>query len=61
MRFSFPPGNTEFEFQRMKLFSGWQIEKGVDYSSIQNCVGACHFVSGRRIPTSLLGKCDRMT
>ena len=31
-------GNTEFEFQRMKVFSGLELEKGVDYSSIQNCV-----------------------
>ena len=29
----------------MKVFSGLELEKGVDYSSIQNCVYACHFVS----------------
>ena len=38
MGFSYPCGNTEFEFQRMKVFSELQLEKGVDYSSIQYCV-----------------------
>ena len=35
--------------------------KSVDYSSIQNCVWACHLVSVRKIPTSLMDKCKRMT
>ena len=38
--------------------SAW---KGVDYSAIQNRVWACHLVSVRKIPTSLLDKCKRMT
>ena len=58
MGFQYPRGNTEFEFQRMKVFSGLQLEKGCNYSS--NCV-CCHFVSVRKIPTSLLDKCKRMT
>ena len=29
----------------MKVFLGLQLEEGVHYSSIQNCVGACQFVS----------------
>ena len=61
MGFSYPRGNIEFEFQRMKVFSGFQLEMGVDYSSIQNCAWVCHFVSDRKIPTSLLDKCNRMT
>ena len=36
-------------------------ENGVDYSSIKNCMWACHFVSVRRVPTSLLDKFKRMT
>ena len=43
MGFLHPRGNTEFKFQRTTVFSGLQLEKGVDYSSIQNCVWACHF------------------
>ena len=43
----------EFEFQRMKVFSGLQT---IDYSSIQNCVWECQLVSVIKIPTSLLGK-----
>ena len=35
--------------------------KSADYSSIQNCVWACHLVSVRKIPTSLMDKCKRMT
>ena len=38
----------------MKAFSGLQAEKGVDYFSVQNCVWARHFVSVRKIPTSLV-------
>ena len=40
----------------MKVFSGLQLEKGVDYSFIQNYVWASHFVS-----VSLLDNCKRMT
>ena len=43
----------------MKVISGLYLEKGVDYSSIQNCVWACHFVSVRKTPTSLLDKYKR--
>ena len=60
MGFEYPCGNTEFEFQRMKVFSGLQPEKGVDYSSVQNCMWGCHFVSIRKIPTSLLNKYKTM-
>ena len=35
--------------------------KGVHYSSIQSCVWACHLVSARKILTSLLDKCKKMT
>ena len=35
--------------------------KGVDYSSILSCVRACHLVSVRKIWTSLLEECKRMT
>ena len=35
--------------------------KGVHYSSIQSCVWACHLVSLRKILTSLLDKCKKMT
>ena len=35
--------------------------KGVDYSSIQNCVWTCHLVSVWKILTSLLDKSKRMT
>ena len=35
--------------------------KGVDYSSIQNFVWVCYLVSVKKIPTSLLDKCKRMT
>ena len=35
--------------------------KGVRYSSIQSCVWACHLVSVRKILTSLLDKCKKMT
>ena len=59
-RFLTSTWNAEFEFQRMKVFSEIRLEKGVDYSSIQTCVWACHFVSVRKIPTSLLDKCIRM-
>ena len=45
----------------MKVLSGQQLEKGVGYSSIQNCVWVCHFVSVRKIATSLLDKCKRIT
>ena len=38
--------------------SAW---KGVDYSAIQNRVWACHLVSVRKIPTSLLDKCKRIS
>ena len=61
MSFSYPRGNIEFEFQGMKVLSGFQLEKGVNYSSNQNCVWTCHFVSGRKMLTSLLVKCRRMT
>ena len=44
----------------MKVFPGLQLKKGVDYSSIENCVLACHFVSVRKIPTSFLDECNRM-
>ena len=37
------------------------VLKGVDCSSIQNCVWAFHLVSVRKIPTSLLDNCKRMT
>ena len=37
------------------------VWKGIDYSSIQSCVWACHLVSVRKILTSLLDKCNRMT
>ena len=53
--------NTGFEFQRIKIFLGLQLEKGIDYSSMQNVVWACHFVSGRKILSSLLDKCKRKT
>ena len=43
----------------MKVFSALQIEKGVDYSSSQLCVG-CYFVSIRKIPTSLPDKNKRI-
>ena len=45
----------------MKVFSGLQLEKGVNYSSIQNCVWAVTLFQLEKIPTSLLGKCNRMT
>ena len=61
MGFQYLRRNTEFEFQRMKVFSVLQLEKGVDYCSIQNFVWACHIVSARKIPTRLLDKCKRMT
>ena len=35
--------------------------KGVRCSSIQSCVWACHLVSVRKILTSLLDKCKKMT
>ena len=54
--FLISPGNTEYEFWRMKVFSILHIEKGVDYSSIQNFLWVCLFVS-----LSLLDKCKRMT
>ena len=38
--------------------SAW---KNVDYSSTQNCVWACHLVSVRKIPTSLMEKYKRTT
>ena len=41
MGFWYPRGNNELEFQRMKVLSGLQHEKGIDYSSIQNCVWVC--------------------
>ena len=44
----------------MKVFPGLQLEKGVNYSSIQNCVLACHFDSVRNIPISFLDKCNKM-
>ena len=34
---------------------------GVDYSSIRTCVRACHLVLLRKIPTSVLNKCKKMT
>ena len=34
--------------------------KNVDYSSIQNCVWACHLVSVRKIMASSMDKCKRM-
>ena len=61
---------NEFEFQGLKVYSGFQFGKGVvinlrnffDYSSIQNCAKKCHFVvSSGKIPTSLLDQCNRMT
>ena len=61
MGFPYPSGNIKFQFPRVKVFSGFQFGKGADYSSIQNFVWACHFVSGRKIPTSLQDKCKRMT
>ena len=61
MGFQYLRRNTEFEFQRMKVFSVLQLEKGVDHCSIQNFVWACHIVSVRKIPTRLLDKCKRMT
>ena len=45
----------------MKVFSGLEIEKSVDYSPIQNCMWACNFVSVKKIPTSLLDIYRRMT
>ena len=46
----------------LQLHLEWvQIEKSVDYSSIQNCVWAYHFVSVRKLPTSLLEKWKRIT
>ena len=61
MGFSYPRGNIESEFRKMKVFSGLQFEKGVAYFTIKNCVWACHFASGRKIPTIFLDKCKRMT
>ena len=49
------------EFQRMKAFSGLQLEKDVDYSSIENCVGAVTLLQLEEIPTSLLDKGKRIT
>ena len=57
MFISYPPGNTEFEFQRMhevKVFSRFLLENVVDYSPIKNCVWVYYFVSGRKIRNSLL-------
>ena len=34
MGFPYLRGDIEFEFQRMKVFSGFQLQKSVDYSSI---------------------------
>ena len=45
----------------MKVFSWLKLEKGFDYSSKQNGVWACNFVSVRKTLTSLLDKCKRMT
>ena len=61
MGFSYPRENTEFKLQRIKVFSGFKLGKVVDYSYIQNYVWACQFASGRKIPSSLLDKCKRMT
>ena len=61
MGFQYPRGNTEFEFQRMKVFSKLQLEKGVDYSLYPKFCMGCHFVSVRKILTSLANKCKRMT
>ena len=61
MIFSYPHENIEFEYQRTKAFLEFQPEKGVNYSSIKNCSWTCHFVLGRKIPTSLLNKHKRMT
>ena len=33
----------------MEVYSGIRLEMGVDYSSIQNCVWVCHFVSVTKI------------
>ena len=59
--FLIPLGNIEFEFQRMKVFSGLQLENDVDYSSIQNCVSAVTLFRLEKAPLSLLDKCKRMT
>ena len=45
----------------MKVFSGIQREKGVDYSSFKECAWASDFASVKKILTSLLGKCKRTT
>ena len=45
----------------MKVFSGLQLETGVDYASIQNCVWAVTLFQLAKIPTSLLYKFKRMT
>ena len=45
----------------MKAFSGLQLEKGIDYSSIENCVGAVTLLQLEKIPTSLLDKGKRIT
>ena len=45
----------------MKLFLGLQLEKGVDYSSIQNCARAATLFQLEKIPTSLLDKYKKMT
>ena len=50
--FSYPRRTIEFEFQRIKVFPGCQLEKGVYYSPILNCGWVCHFVSVRKILTS---------
>ena len=49
MSLSYTHGNIAFEFERMKVFSEFQLEKNVDYSSIQNCMWACHFISSRNV------------
>ena len=45
----------------MKVFSGLQLEEGVDYSSIPNCVRAVTLFQLEKIPTSLLDKCKIMS
>ena len=61
---------NKFEVWRMKIFSGFQFEKGVvvnqinifDYSSIQNCVRTCHFnVLGGKLSTSSLNQRNTFT
>ena len=46
--------NTEFEFEKTKVFSVLKLEKGVDYSYIQYFVWACHFVSVTDIERTFL-------